>query len=169
MSGTSTLEESAALKSAMLDRISSHLYAEFDKQFGAQIVRLEIEIRRLTDQLAKAVRYLAVRDAVLAKLLNGERLPGGDPISPSYANIFYELPTGQVAITYSPPEFDIISAIPLTRRNPWDGHSEQDAFQRLQDFVRMPVLAHVTFTELLDPAARLEDFFKGLDVEMGNL
>lgn len=169
MSGASTLAESAALKSEMIERISSHMYAEFDKQFGAQVVRLELEVKRLTDQLAKAVRYIAVRDAALARVFDGERVPAGDAAKPTWANVFYELPTGQVAISYSPAEFGIIDCVPLTQESPWDGHSEEDAFRRLQDFAAMPVIAHVTFTEILEPIADLGNLFERLDAEMGTL
>lgn len=165
MSGMSTLEESAALKSAMIDRISSHLYAEFDKQFGAQIVRLELEVSRLHGKLSKAVRCLALYNAALAKVFDGQRFPGGDPNDPSYVNVFCELPTGQIAITYTPAQYDLIECVPLARDNPWDGHSEDDAMTRLKDFAAKPEYARVTFTPTFEPFADLSGYFRQLDEE----
>lgn len=162
-----TLEETAELKSAMMERLSRHIYAEFDKQFGAQIVRLELDVKRLTDQLSKAIRILAVRDAALAKVFHGERFPGGDPANPAFMNVFCRLPTGQVAISYAPAEFGLIDCVPMAKSSPWDGHSEEEAFQRLLDFARARENVNVTFTKLLEPVADLRGYFQGLDTEMG--
>jgi hypothetical protein len=80
-------------------------------------------------------------------------------------NVFYELPTGQVAMTYSPMHFGIIDSVPLAHENPWDGHTEEEAYQRLADFANQRLYAHVTFSKILDPIPDLGGFFQKLDAE----
>lgn len=147
----SSLEEMAALKSAMYDRVSSRLREEFELQFSAQIVRLELEVSRLESELNNMARDRATRDACLGRIFDGRFMVGADPMCQEMGLLFYNLPAGQVSAHYYPTEFDLFNYIPRVDVSPWDGHSKQQAQARFEAFARMPAAMHLTFTEILKP------------------
>lgn len=83
------------------------------------------------DSVYRERNQIAAGLAHLVMVAGGNAWIGHDPSEPDWPVLFIELPTGQVSWHFAPTDVDLLEGIPTSER-PWDGHTTEEKYQRLQ-------------------------------------
>lgn len=82
--------------------------------------------------------------ALLARVFGGV-ISYSDPEWPDWPVVYAELPTGQVSFHLHPENVAFLPFLPVVPDYPWDGHTRQEAFERLAatiELIPFRVLTH---------------------------
>ena len=67
-----------------------------------------------------------------SRLHSDGEIPFGDP---NWFIVMAELPTGQISNHYEMKDWDLFDIPEKERANTWDGHSQQDVYERLVNYL----------------------------------
>lgn len=69
-----------------------------------------------------------------------------DPEEPEYLVVYVESPVGQMSWHIHPDDTDLFEGLRIVDSHPWDGHSTEEKYRKLQNFTqlrRMPSMSPV--------------------------